>query len=171
MKFAYADPPYPGQAHKYRNHPDYAGEVDHAALIARLELNYPDGWALSTSARAMRQVLELCPPDVNVAIWEITNAEPPGNRKNRWWWCWEPVIVRGGRPGPVRNLLSCGNCTGYANGSITGQKPARFARWVLELLGATPADQVDDLFPGSGAVGREFADFSVQLQLEEIHGR
>jgi hypothetical protein len=26
---AYADPPYPGQSHRhYRDHPDYAGEVD-----------------------------------------------------------------------------------------------------------------------------------------------
>lgn len=37
MRFAYADPPYPGQAAKhYRDHPDYAGEVDHAAPIASL---------------------------------------------------------------------------------------------------------------------------------------
>ena len=29
MRIAYADPPYPGCAHLYRGHPDYAGEVDH----------------------------------------------------------------------------------------------------------------------------------------------
>lgn len=35
MRFAYADPPYPGKARKYYGaHPDFAGEVDHAALIA-----------------------------------------------------------------------------------------------------------------------------------------
>ena len=32
----YADPPYPGKAWLYRGHPDYGGEVDHAALIGRL---------------------------------------------------------------------------------------------------------------------------------------
>ena len=31
MKIAYADPPYIGCAHLYRDHPDYAGEVDHPA--------------------------------------------------------------------------------------------------------------------------------------------
>jgi len=31
MKVAYADPPYPGCAHLYRDHPDYAGE-EYAAL-------------------------------------------------------------------------------------------------------------------------------------------
>lgn len=46
MKFAYADPPYIGQAKRlYGDHPDFAGEVDHAALIVDL-LRY-DGWALS----------------------------------------------------------------------------------------------------------------------------
>lgn len=29
MRLAIADPPYPGCAHLYRDHPDYAGEVDH----------------------------------------------------------------------------------------------------------------------------------------------
>ena len=49
MKLAYADPPYPGQAYQYRDHPDYAGEVDHAQLIDRLEAGF-DGWVLHTSA-------------------------------------------------------------------------------------------------------------------------
>jgi len=36
LRLAYADPPYPGKAWLYRDHPDYGGEVDHAALIERL---------------------------------------------------------------------------------------------------------------------------------------
>src|SRR4051794_38471125 len=44
MKIGYADPPYPGQSAKhYGDHPDYAGEVDHAVLVAQLERHY-DGW-------------------------------------------------------------------------------------------------------------------------------
>ena len=35
-RLAYADPPYPGKAFYYRDHPDYAGEVDHEALLSRL---------------------------------------------------------------------------------------------------------------------------------------
>jgi len=37
VKIAYADPPYIGCAHLYRDHPDYAGEVDHPALIDTAE--------------------------------------------------------------------------------------------------------------------------------------
>jgi hypothetical protein len=67
LQLAYADLPYPGSARLYRDHPDYGGEVDHAALIARLA-GY-DGWALSTSAQALPVVLvlALCPPRVRVA--------------------------------------------------------------------------------------------------------
>ncbi len=51
MRLGYADPPYPGLAHLYLGHADYAGEVDHAELIARLERDF-DGWILHTSAAA-----------------------------------------------------------------------------------------------------------------------
>src|SRR6185369_12543628 len=57
VKLAIADPPYPGQAAKhYADHPDYAGEVDHAELLKRLDTDY-DGWALHTSSVALGQVL------------------------------------------------------------------------------------------------------------------
>jgi len=65
LRLAYADPPYPGKARLYRGHPDYRGEVDHAALIGRLAGH--DGWALSTSAEALPAVLTLSPPRVRVA--------------------------------------------------------------------------------------------------------
>ena len=150
MRFAYADPPYPGQAYRYRGHPDYAGEVDHAELIDRLELDYPDGWALSTSARALQDILALCPTGVHICIWHVTNSEPPGNRGGHWW-TWEPIIIRGGRDHPpIRNLLSCG----HHKQEFLGRKPPAFVRWMLGHLGAVPEDTIDDLFPGSGAVGR-----------------
>jgi hypothetical protein len=93
LVMAYADPPYPGQAFKhYGNHPDYAGEVDHAALLEQLEDDYPDGWALSTSSPALRDVLPLCPADVRVMAWvkpfaafkknvRVAYAWEPGNRQ------------------------------------------------------------------------------------------
>jgi hypothetical protein len=55
MRFAYADPPYPGKAGYY---PEGA-EVDHHALTDRLTDEFPDGWALSMSAAALQQVLAL----------------------------------------------------------------------------------------------------------------
>ena len=74
FRLAYADPPYPGKAFYYRDHADYGGEVDHAALIEQLAAY--DGWALSTSAEALPAVLALCPPGVRVAAW--VRGERPG---------------------------------------------------------------------------------------------
>jgi hypothetical protein len=55
LRLAYTDPPYPGKARLYRDHPDHASEVDHAALIQRLAAY--DGWALSTLAQALPAAL------------------------------------------------------------------------------------------------------------------
>jgi hypothetical protein len=55
LRLAYADPPYPGKSALYRDHRDYAGEVDHEELLERLQ-GY-DGWALSTSADALPAIL------------------------------------------------------------------------------------------------------------------
>jgi hypothetical protein len=40
---------------------------------------------------------------------------------------------------------------------VVGAKPAAFAGWLFELLGALPGDQLDDLFPGSGGIARAWA--------------
>ena len=92
LRLAYADPPYPGKARLYRDHPDYGGEVDHVALIERLAVY--DGWALSTSAEALPAVLALCPAGARVAAWHR------GERPTRSRWplhAWEPVLYYGGR--------------------------------------------------------------------------
>ncbi len=47
-------------------------------------------------------------------------------------------------------------------GRVIGAKPAAACRWIFTLLGAAPGDTPDDLFPGSGAVGRAFAAFTRQ---------
>lgn len=172
MKFAYADPPYPGQAKRwYSDHPDYAGEVDHTALLGQLEVNYPDGWALSTSAAALQDVLALAPRGVRVAMWHVTNTAPPIQAAN-WWWSWEPVIVRGGRRARadapvVRDVLICGQPAKRAGEKrIAGAKPAEFCRWMFGLLGARPGDQMDDLFPGSGVVAEAWQEYQSQPWLE-----
>jgi hypothetical protein len=60
MKIAYADPPYVGCAELYRDHPDYGGEVDHVALVARLQDEF-DGWVLHAAATP-RSMAVLAPP-------------------------------------------------------------------------------------------------------------
>lgn len=43
---------------------------------------------------------------------------------------------------------------------MIGAKPARFCRWVFELLGALPGDELVDVFPGTGGVMRAWAFYS-----------
>jgi hypothetical protein len=45
-------------------------------------------------------------------------------------------------------------------GQVIGAKPAAVCRWIFTLLGAGPGDTLDDLFPGSGAVGRAWAGYT-----------
>lgn len=42
---------------------------------------------------------------------------------------------------------------------VIGAKPAAFCRWIFDLLGATPADTLEDVFPGSGGVSRAWSVF------------
>lgn len=102
LHLAYADPPYPGLSKRYYgDHPDFAGEVDHEALVAQLAGF--DGWALSTAARSLRPVLELCPPEARVAAWFR------GGRNARSFVpqsAWEPVIYFGGRRAAAQRDVS-----------------------------------------------------------------
>ena len=149
MKFAYADPPYPGNAHRYPE----KREVDHAELIAQIVANYPDGWALSTSSPALRDVIALCPSDCRIAAWVKPFAVFKPNVNPAY--AWEPVIFRGGRRGDrtratVRDWHS-ENIT--LKKGLVGAKPPGFNRWILDLLGYVDGDTMDDLFPGTGGMG------------------
>lgn len=167
MIVAYGDPPYPGQAKRhYGDHPDYAGEVDHAALIAQLERDYPDGWALSTSSTALRDMLALCPPDVRIAAWvkPFASFKPGVNPA----YAWEPVVWKGGRQ--PRNRAE-DTVRDWVAAPITlergthGAKPDAFCFWLFALLGLDAGDTLVDLFPGSGAVSRAFERWRCQLHL------
>jgi hypothetical protein len=157
MRFAYADPPYPGKAGYYPERQ----EVDHASLLEQLTAEFPNGWALSTSAAALRDVLASCPPGVRVAAW-VRPVRRTGSRRALS--AWEPVVLAGGRPLPVVDgqgrrvvqdlhdaLVYRGRYRAFP-GALVGMKPPQFSEWVFKLLGATRSDELVDLFPGSGAV-------------------
>jgi hypothetical protein len=158
LRLAYADPPYPGKAGLYRGHPDFAGEVDPVALVERLVAEFTDGWALSTSAEALPAVLPSCPPAVRVAAW--FRGERP-TLSYRPLSSWEPVVYRGGRayPSPLEArrldaLVHVARIRTTDPRRVVGAKPAAFCWWVFDLLGALPGDELVDLFPGSGGIGR-----------------
>lgn len=159
MRFAYADPPYPGTARKYYGgEASYAGEVDHVALVASLVDAGYDGWALSTSAKALRDVLPLCPAGARLAAW--SKPHPPSPQTYGIHNCWEPVIVVGGRrrrPGVSDALIAL---PARGGGTLPGRKPIKFCAWLFSLLGMLPGDQLVDLFPGSGVVGAAWAELS-----------
>ena len=91
-----------------------------------------------------------------------------GERPTRSRWplhAWEPVLYCGGRQlvtGARRaDSLVCGvGPLDTLPGRVIGAKPAAVCRWIFTLLGAAPGDRLDDLFPGSGAVGRAWAAYT-----------
>lgn len=189
MRFAYADPPYPGKARKYYgDHEDYAGEVDHGELISTLERDF-DGWALSTSQDGLGHVLPLCPPPVprgavgggvrhqfRVLSWCKPTAQPgaPQGPGPAALYGWEPVILRGGRPprpgaARPRDWLVCSpelyTFRKKPEGYVTGAKPPGFCRWLFECAGLQPDDEFVDVFAGSGAVAQEWEAWRSQPPL------
>lgn len=157
MKFAYADPPYFGYAVKFYGdmHPEAAvyDTLDgHRALIERLCDEFSDGWAMSMTSGNLKDILPLCPPTVRICAWVKPFASFKKNVGVAY--AWEPIVVYGGR----RRSMEQQTVRDWFAESITlkrgftGAKPARVIHWILEVLGATPDDEVVDLFPGSGAV-------------------
>jgi hypothetical protein len=160
--FCFADPPYAGQAKKYRKHKDYAGEVNMGLLIATL-LSY-DGWALCASMKSLPHLLKMCPDDVITLAWFKPIAPPLGDHRR---YAWEPVILRPVRyygPGyvPTALIASPDMYTFRETPAehVEGQKPEAFSHWVMASAGLVKEDEFHDLFPGSGAVAKAWDTYS-----------
>jgi hypothetical protein len=165
MIIAYADPPYPGQSAKhYADHPDYAGEVDHAELLDRLA-GY-DGWVLHTSSPALHDVLPLCPPDARVMAWVKPFAAFKRNVPVAY--AWEPVIVKACRKPAVSERCVLRDFVSHPitmKRGLSGAKPRAVCQWAFEVVGASPDDDLDDLFPGTGAVMDAWLGWRAQERL------
>jgi hypothetical protein len=178
MRFAYADPPYLGCCGLYNHyHPDGLcwDNVDtHRLLIERLITDFPDGWALSASTPSLKSILPFCPDGHRVGAWvKSFGAFKRGVRPA---YMWEPVVFHGGRnPGngyrhdpPERNgkqntpkdfFISEIESPAIRESitlrrGLTGAKPEAVCHWILQLLNVQPGDEVADLFPGTGIMGR-----------------
>lgn len=150
MRFAFGDPPYIGQAHRYPE----KQEVDHVQLITKLE-EY-DGWALSCSSSTLQQILAMCSNDVRIAAWvkPFCSFKPGVNPA----YAWEPIIWKSARPRTreqvtVRDWVSTPITL---KRGLVGAKPNIFCFWLFELLNIEPGDTFDDLFPGTRAVSQAF---------------
>lgn len=160
MRFAYADPPYYGCGRLYRKHhpaaTDWDNKETHLDLVSSLTADY-DGWALSCLPRDLAWILPACPESTLVAAWTkpFGSGYKPGQRIIR---AWEPVVYdtprrRESDPGArIRDTLSANATQGRG---LPGVKPDAFNRWILDLLGVAEDDEMVDLFPGSGGMGRQ----------------
>lgn len=180
MRLAIADPPYPpfvgaggrknrasrwygyGQrsstdrpADQHEDAAIWDTQAAHVALISRLLRDY-DGFALATSPDGLA-VYGTLPPEARIMAWVKPNAQPGAHRLRS---MWEPVILYPPRGrcsnvgvGQVPDVL-----TARAPGGFIGAKPREWVEWVLAALSYDrDEDTVDDLFPGSGAVGMVIA--------------
>lgn len=175
MKFAYADPPYIGQARKHYG--VEAKEVNHELLISHLATF--DGWALSCSTPSLEEIQHLCrkvvgPNQTRVGGWfkPFASFKPGVNPA----YCWEPVLFvpgrnRGRDVATTRDYfemteIEAARMEVAVKANITlkrgtsGAKPDRFNCWLFEILGIVATDEFHDLFPGSGAVSRAWQDWS-----------
>lgn len=152
MKIGYADPPYIGCAHLYKDHPDYNGEVNHRSLIFDLIANY-DGFILHASAPSLPQIVGLLPDDARIMAWVKPFAAFKKNVSVAY--AWEPVIVRAARKPVVSKRLVMRDwidCPITMKKGLTGVKPEKVCHWAFEMVGARPDDNLVDMFPGTGAV-------------------
>lgn len=174
MKIGYADPPYVGCAHLYKDHPDYAGEVDHSALIERLQSEF-DGWVLHASATP--KSIEVLAPLVakTDARWMSWVKGFAAFKKNvSVAYAWEPVIVKAARKPVVSKRLVMRDWIQESitlRRGLTGAKPEKVCHWAFEMVGARPEDELIDLYPGTGAVSKAWKTWQGLFALPENHAR
>jgi hypothetical protein len=171
VRLGYADPPYIGCAELYRDHPDYGGEVDHYALLERLENEF-DGWVLHASATP-RSFAVLAPlvEQIKGARWcSWTKTFAAYKRNVSVAYAWEPVIICAARKPVVSKRHVSRDWIAEPitlKRGLTGAKPEKVCHWAFELMGAHPDDELVDLFPGTGAVSRAWETWRGKFVLPE----
>ena len=157
MKFAYADPPYMGQAKK---HYGSDAEVNHLELLRDMNEDFPDGWALSCSNPSLFQIIpminELDITGCRIGIWikPFCSFKPNVNPA----YAWEPIIFKGGRKRgrDIPTLRDWESCNITLKRGLSGVKPDKICYWIFDWWNVKANDQIIDLFPGSGAVSIAF---------------
>ena len=163
MRLAYADPPYPGCAHLYKDHADFAGEVDHEELLWRLNTEY-DGWVLHTASTTLLQLAPFISKEARLMAWVKPFAAFKRNVSVAY--AWEPVIVKAARKPVVRGRVVMRDWVSEPitmKKGLTGAKPRNVARWAFEMLGAESTDTLDDLFPGTNAISDAWAEWQQEF--------
>ena len=168
MKIGYADPPYIGCAHLYKDHADYAGEVDHAALIGKLQTEF-DGWVLHAAATPASMAALAPLVEKTGARWMVWTKGFAAFKKNvSVAYAWEPVIVKPCRKPVVSKRLVMRDWVQESitlRRGLTGAKPEAVCHWAFEMVGARPDDVLLDMFPGTGAVAKAWKTWQGKFTL------
>lgn len=172
MNLGYADPPYIGCAHLYRDQESYAGEVDHAQLIERLQSEF-DGWVLHAAATPKSMaVLAPLVESIEGARWMSWVKGFAAFKKNvSVAYAWEPVIVKAARKPVVSKRLVMRDWIQESitlRKGLTGAKPEAVCHWAFEMVGAHPDDDLHDLYPGTGAVTKAWATWRGKFALPAL---
>lgn len=158
MRLAYADPPYFGYGSMYSDtDAAEAREFDDITAWASLAVTLRefDGWALSMTSGNLYDILPLFPDRPRIAAWVKPFAA--FKRNVRVAYTWEPILFSPARSSsktgavPTRDHLS--EPITMRRG-LPGAKPEAFCSWLLDTLGYVVGDEVVDLFPGTGVLGR-----------------
>lgn len=166
MKLRYADPPYLGCCNLYGHFHNEGGQASfdggcwddietHKALLRHVD--EADGWVLHMSVPSLGPILTAV-ADLGITGFRTMAWVKPFaafKRNVSVAYAWEPVLVK-----PVRKPEVAGRVTmrDYFAEPITlqrgftGAKPYEVCRWLFEVVGLDPTDELEDLFHGSGAV-------------------
>lgn len=163
FKVGFADPPYVDCCELYNHFHGGDGRCWNdlettLLLIDRLNREY-DSWALCCKGDlpTITELGKRAGPDARLSPWvkPFHSFKPNVNPSHGW----EGVIWKAsrkrGRYEPTVRDFYIGNIT--LKKGLTGAKPPGFNLWVLSLLGFRAEDQLDDLFPGTGSMGRAVA--------------
>lgn len=171
MIFAYADPPYIGQAQRHYADDPQCAEVDHVALIGKLFTEFPDGWALSCSSPSLPEVFRIIEAfrfhydgliaPVRTGAW--CKSFCAFKRNVRPAYAWEPLIYWGGRNPMNGHRAEIPRKNGKQitpkdfivepitlKKGLIGAKPLTVCHWILDLLNFMSEDELVDLYPGTG---------------------
>lgn len=83
---------------------------------------------------------------------------------------YEPVIIKPARKPVVSGRLVMRDwidCPITMKKSLTGAKPEKVCHWAFELMGAVPDDELDDMFPGTGAVAKAWKSWQKLFHVPE----
>lgn len=173
MRIGYGDPPYPGQSKLYKDHADYAGEVDLGSLVARLHAEF-DGFVLHTSSNRgvieVTRLLEAQILDGTVRVMAWVKPFAAFKRNIPVAYAWEPVFVKAARKPVVSTRLTMRDWIAEKitlRRGLAGAKPEAVCHWGFEVVGARPEDDLVDLFPGTGAVSAAWSTWCRKFRLPE----